>query len=140
MWEKVKCWFQGYGKEQFEIQNWCLVTKGKLGFEVWTNLGWESCSIPTWRYWMHEFGMYVFCLDIQILLFSAHMWCQSHVTKMDTWGIWYKWRNHLRTIRAYTVRGAVAKKSGKSTSNYLNDEGNYVIIFGSELDSKDEPL
>ena len=38
------------------------------------------------------------------------------------------------------MRGAVAKKSGKSTSNYLNDEGNYVIIFGSELDSKDEPL
>lgn len=24
-----------------------------------------------------------FCLDIQILLFSAHMWCKSHVTKMD---------------------------------------------------------
>ena len=59
---------------------------------------------------------------------------------MDNWGSWYKWRNHLRTIIAYTVRGAVAKKSGKSTSNYLNDEGNYVIIFGSELDSKDEPL
>lgn len=39
----------------------------------------------------------------------------------------------------YSERGC-GKKSGKSTSNYLNDERNYVIIFGSELESKDEPL